>query len=237
MWLPLEGYEVPTQEDYEFRDDHDYYNNPDKWEQHPTGKKKRNADGEEVDVMEWRIKDEKARSDYKKISKLIKDYEGQENFRETRIPPWQYNARINEIWNKGLGTIWLRPQQTGALHSLRVGFPDGFQHLINEAAVNKKEQDPASFHISLAYNDRLHGDLKTELEKFYEDYFELRDPANPSNGYWWKEVTFNKPGGNTVSSGSTYQFEDLDDPFVKAMHEIQLKGSKDGESLAHISLD
>jgi hypothetical protein len=149
----------------------------------------------------------------------------------------EYKSRVDEIWNYGIGKLWLRPQKTGELHSLRVEFPDDFQHLINQEAINKNKQEPSSFHISLAYDNRLKGGLGKELKQFYKDYFELRDPKDPRSGYWWKEYDFIKPGGNTVSGGSTYEFVDFEDQFVRKMHEIQLKGTRDGTTKAHISLD
>jgi hypothetical protein len=236
-WLPYEDDEEPTQQDYKFIFAHDYYAHPEKWEEYVTGNKTTNWDGEEVDETKWRIKDPAARKEYDRISKLIKDFKNWENFRTTRIPPREYDAREKQLWRDGIGKLWLKPQRTGDLHSLSVWFPDNFEHLVNQATVDKKMATDAGFHISLAYEDRLKDGLETELQKFYDDYFDLKDPDDPSRGYHWKEVTFNKRGGNTVSSGSTYQFVDLEDPFVKAMHEIQLKGSKEGDSWAHISLD
>ena len=87
-----------------------------------------------------------------------------------QVPPLKYEAREQEINKHGIGAVELTPQLTGSLHSLRVKFPDGFNHLTNEKGQQKMREKDAGFHISMMYEpdpkDNHGNRLKREYERF-----------------------------------------------------------------------
>jgi hypothetical protein len=208
--LPAE----PSADDREFVRAYDWKNKPDVWEQTDDG---------------WRIKDEDLRNEYEARNKRVSDYDGKVNWKETRIPPRDYYYRKQDIQRHGLGTVWLRPQKTGKLHSLQGVFPCEFQHLTNKEGQKRKMGIDSRYHISLAY-DNMEPELQQDLEQFYEDYF----PYDKYGQREWKEHAF--ADNVHVTGGSTYEFQDIEkDEFARRMNEIQKRAIKKG--WAHLSLD
>jgi hypothetical protein len=229
-WLPLE--EVPTEADREFVKANDWNNNEATWEEYETNEWKKVND-EWVRKKDWRIKDEALRKEYKTKSDLVNAYDGKENWRKTRIPPKEYYARVDELQTSGIPQLWLKPQRTGALRSLEAVFPWEFKHLTNEEGQNRKLSIPGKYHISLAYDQNMTDELQTELDEFYEAHF----PKVADGEYGWLERSFPNKDDIKVSSGSTYEFRNLDDPFVRALNRLQMLGVGKKDAWAHISLD
>jgi hypothetical protein len=235
-WLSLE--EVPTEADREFLKTNDWNNNASAWEEYETEQWKK-VDGQWVRKKAWRIKDEALRKQYKEKSDLVDAYDGKENWIQTRIPPKEYYARADELQRRGIPELWLQPQKTGSLHSLQAVFPWGFQHLTNEDGQSRKMWIPGKYHISLAYDDNMTDELQQELHDFYEAHFPKEDgeEEGEEKKYGWLKRSFPNEGDIKVSSGSTYEFRNLDDDFVRTLNRLQMLGVGKKDAWAHISLD
>jgi hypothetical protein len=83
-------------------------------------------------------------------------------------------------------------------------------------------------------------DLQHALDDFYETHFPKEDGEDGEDGqkqYGWLERSFPKKGDIKVSSGSTYEFRDMDDDFVRKINLLQMQGTGKSDAWAHISLD
>jgi hypothetical protein len=227
-WILPEA--VPDEVDRKWDKDYDFKTNKDAWEEYETSEWDYKTRQKKKD---WRLKDASKRAEYTERSGRVRAYDDKKNWQETRIKPREYEARKREIEDKkGLGVVRMFPQQTGWLHSLQVLFPWDFEHLTNEEGQRRKSWTDARYHISLGYEPEEGKDdsgFKQSLEEFYNAHF----PLLPDGTRDWKEVDLSKK--IHVSSGSTYELQDEDDPFIQWLNWLARKGTD--KSWAHISLD
>jgi hypothetical protein len=176
---------------------------------------------------EWkkgtRLKDPNEWYYYKPRAEKIKNYDDAAWFRASRLPKGPYEARAREISQHGIGRVYMDPQLTGNLISLKVKFPPGFKHLTNKFGQAAKARTDAGYHISLAYKRDIENDptLRQHVTSFLLKYFG-RDKGR-----------FFDLNNIRVTDGGTYELKG-DDEFVKDAHALSQAGTK---KQAHISLD
>jgi hypothetical protein len=142
----------------------------------------------------------------------------------TRHPEPEYNRRKQKIQDDGIPTI-LQWQETGDPHnpfySLRVTFPEDFEHLTLDEAQRVKEQSPESYHISIGQKSWFYSSnkWKHQIHKLKNKYLQ---PVFHRFEHVW------------VSNGGTYM---LDEPseVVREIKGAVVRGT--GKDAPHISLD
>ena len=120
-----------------------YLNDFDKWEEVTTGDKK-----------EWKLKDPDDQQRYDELYKKDQAYKGSVHVAETRLHPREYYNRRWCIDTHGIGRVGVQYQkdpETG-FHYARIWFPRDFQHLTNAEGQRRKQETPASYHVTLGYN-------------------------------------------------------------------------------------
>ena len=212
-----------------------------------------------VPEMDWKLKDVDKQDAYDRASKKIDNYDGAVDWKAKRIRPSQYNARVEQLTRDGVRNLQLRPyeEHDSKFYALEVKLPQGFLHLNNEEGQRRKKYT-SPYHISLGEGHYLDEQEEkysgyknyflSELEKFYEDFFEKVDKRYD----WFAESETDEEKGRklwsrhdwinkdfikdvSVSSGSTIQFGDLKDEFVNRAYELQKMGT--GKDHLHISID
>ncbi len=161
-------------------------------------------------------------------------YDEAKRWRDTRWPKAEYDVRKDEIKTSGIGSLRLTPQITNQLISLKVDFPAGFKHLLNEEGQRIKFESDSGYHISLTYLPEIDANpaLNNRLNSFLFDHFGLHNGVEDIGSKPGKRRRYDKAG---ISRGGTYELKG-DDEFNKALQELVREGTrKDGPS--HISLD
>ena len=224
----------PEQKDREWDEMYNFKKNPGAWEQYETNE----WDYKEGKYkQDWRLKDASKRDEYKERKGRVDAYDGKKNWQETRLLPREYYARKKEIEKDGLPEMWMFPQVTDGLYSIQVMFPETFQHLTNEVGQARKWKEKARYHISMGYEPGWNEDgtpeddkgFKEALYKFYDDYFHRIGEEE------WDYAERGLGNKINVSSGATYELQDVDDEFIRRMNDLARWGT--GKYWAHISLD
>ena len=221
------------------------------WEEHMKEERRWDYDAHDYvtnQTREWRIRNEADRERYERAKAAIEEYDGKFNWASTRVLPQQYYRRVKHIQDQGVHGLWLRPMNdNNELHALEVALPSHFSRLTNKVGHERKEAE-GKYHISLASKrvlDAMTEDEREqymrELNRFYDHYFH---EGRPWDEYWgngrhitgkheWRKRSF--PSRVTVSSGSTIQFNDMNDPFVRWAYSLQKRGT--GKDTLHMSFD
>jgi len=124
-------------------------------------------------VTRWALKDETERYYYDRKQRKIDAYKDAVRWRRLARNKEDYDRRIEEIQREGIRGVRLTPQRTNNMYSIRVEFPRGFEHTILPAAVARKMNTDASFHITVTYQGEMDGnmDLTREIHAWRHRWF------------------------------------------------------------------
>ena len=166
----------------------------------------------------WRVRDATEREKYEFLKPLVNE----QHFYNTRLPKWEYEERKREIETDGLGEVHLYPAYNSTFLFIRAHFTEGFKHLTREEVQREKEQDDASYHITLCYMGAYQGELRRQVDEFINKWF---GGWNQWFTYYFYHIR--------VTSGSTYEITGTS-PFEEDLRRIVFLGT---EAAPHISLD
>ena len=217
----------------------------------------------DYDAYDWvrrveqdvRIRDPEIRERYERTAEAIKQYDEKLSWASTRVRPRKYWKRVEELQKNGVRGLWLRPMNDNEeLYALEVLMRPDFPRLTNREGHTRKT-DTGTYHMSLASKtvlDRMteedRNQYMLDLDAFYDKWFGPRGeeryawkPYEQGGDEWrkinrsnrWLQKDFLR--GVTVSGGSTIQFGDMEDEFVREAYELQRRGT--GKSALHMSHD
>ena len=186
--------------------------------------------------MKERLRNEAEREWYEYRQEMIDKYDAAFEWQNTRIPKRQYDERVQELEQHGLGEVMLTPQvgDDGWFYSLKVDFPPGFRHLTSPETQQKKLATPAGYHISLTYRRELEQNEahKAQMNAFLQEHFGMNNGIAdigqvPGKRFILPNITVSKSGG-------VYQL-DGNRPFERDLHALtQIGTGRNG--LPHISV-
>ena len=161
--------------------------------------------GEPYTKEQLRNPDERAWYEYRQ--EMIDNYDAAFEWQNTRIPKRQYDERVQELEQHGLGEVRLTPQvgDDGWFYSLKVDFPPDFRHLTNQATQQKKLATPENYHISLTYRRQLEQNEahRAQMNAFLKEYFGMNNGIEDIGKVPGK--TFILPNISVSKSGGIYQ--------------------------------
>jgi len=168
-WGPLP--EQPTEQERWSNREWDRLRYRDDWAEHWMEEQFIN-DYDQEDTR-WVLRDETDRDWYNYRQRKIDAYDNEVHWRRLARNKQDYDRRKAEIERDGIRGVRLTPQRTGNLYSLRVEFPRGFEHTILPAAVARKMNTDASFHITITYQTEMDGnaDMTREIHAWRHRWF------------------------------------------------------------------